>query len=95
MPLAADAGRDDRILSEEIAVILAVIYILSLVFSFETHRQIFEPAKRRTPPAGGSRGMPEWSRGKSLIVLVVATVGVAVMSEMLVGSVDRRPRPWA
>jgi Ca2+:H+ antiporter len=66
-------------LSEEIAVILAVTYLLSLVFTLGTHRHLFV-AEANDPP--------EWSRRFSIAVLVAATVTIAVMSELLVGSVE-------
>jgi Ca2+:H+ antiporter len=70
-------------LSEEIAVVLAVIYVLSLVFSLKTHRHLF------AGPEGdpGAAHAPEWGRRPAFAVLLGATVGVAVMSEFLVGSV--------
>ena len=66
-------------LSEEIAVILVVTYLLSLVFTLGTHRHLLG-AEESEPP--------EWSRGFAVLILAAATVGVAAMSEMLVGSVE-------
>lgn len=74
-------------LSEEIAFILAGVYILSLIFSLRTHRHLFadrEGDKETT----GEHHQPEWSRIASLLVLVLATAGVALMAEFLVGSVE-------
>ncbi|MBY0521954.1 MAG: calcium/proton exchanger [Gemmataceae bacterium] len=84
--LTPEQSKNIEFLSEEIAGILAAIYVLSLVFSLVTHRHLFDP------PGGpeattGSHG-PEWSRRTSILVLLVATAGVAWMSEMLVGSVE-------
>lgn len=77
-------------LSEEIAVILAVVYVLSLVFSFVTHRQIFESSESpHVAEAAAAVHAPAWGRGKSLLVLIAATVGVAVMSELLVDSAEQ------
>ncbi|MCI0377067.1 MAG: calcium/proton exchanger [Gemmataceae bacterium] len=71
-------------LSEEIAVILALMYILSLVFTLKTHQHLFAG-----PECGPEDKIePEWSKRTSLIVLLVATAGVALMSEFLVGSVN-------
>ncbi len=74
-------------LSEEIAAILAVIYLLSLVFSLWTHQDLFggSAEDRQTT---GEHHQPEWNRTASLLVLVLATAGVAWMAEMLVGSVE-------
>jgi Ca2+:H+ antiporter len=72
-------------LSEEIAIILACVYLLSLVFSLRTHRHLFLSSYADEEWA---RYEPEWNRTTSLVVLIMATVGVAVMSEFLVGSVE-------
>ena len=71
-------------LSEEIAVVLAVLYVLSLVFSLKTHQHLF--AGPECGPEDAPE--PEWGRRLSLIVLLVATAGVAWMSELLVHSVE-------
>src|SRR5205823_1152306 len=78
-------------LSEEIAVILAVTYLLSLVFTLRTHRHLF--AADGAPEWGpDEKPVPEWGRGVALTVLVSATLGVGVMSEFLVGSVEQAAR---
>ncbi len=74
-------------LSEEIAVILALLYVLSLVFSLRTHQHLFAGPEEGLPTTGEHR-QPEWSRRTSLVVLLAATAGVALMSEFLVGSVE-------
>lgn len=72
-------------LSEEIAAILAFMYVLSLLFSLLTHRHMFAgPEVEREVHAEP----PEWSILTSVIVLLIATAGVAVMSEKLVGTVE-------
>ena len=78
-------------LSEEIAVILAVVYLLSLVFSLWTHQHLFGGPEKELPTTGEHR-QPEWNRGTSLIVLLVATAGVAGMAHMLVDSVEHAGR---
>jgi len=86
--LSAAEVRNIESLSEEIAVILAVIYILSLVFSLKTHHHLFAGAEDQLPTTG-EHHEPEWSRRTSFLVLIVATAGVAWMSEMLIGSVEK------
>lgn len=75
-------------LSEEIAVILAIVYGLSLLFSLKTHQHLFGGPEEHT----GSEQQPEWDRKTSVIVLLAATAAVAVMSEFLVGSVEHAAR---
>jgi Ca2+:H+ antiporter len=71
-------------LSLEIAVVLFAIYALSLVFSLKTHRHLF---------TGNTEGRDvdaheRWTFRKALIVLFIATGGIALMSELLVGAVE-------
>jgi Ca2+:H+ antiporter len=74
-------------LSEEIAIILAVIYALSLVFSLWTHQHLFTGSENAVATSE-AHPRPEWSRTTSLLVLFAATVGVAAMGQLLAGSVE-------
>jgi Ca2+:H+ antiporter len=72
------AGRATELyLSEWVAGILIATYAFSLLFSLRTHKRLFggEPH-----PMEG----PTWSTGRAVLVLGLATVGVAVESEILV-----------
>jgi Ca2+:H+ antiporter len=64
-------------MSEAVAVILIATYGLSLLFTLRTHRSLFGGDPH--PIAG-----PVWSVGKAVAILGLATVGVAVESELLV-----------
>ncbi len=66
-------------LSLEISIVLLVTYALSLLFTLHTHKQLF---------SGESHAESEWTKGKSIAVLAVATAFIAWMSEILVGSVE-------
>lgn len=88
--VAPSGASDDRTvehLSEEIAALLALVYLLSLVFSLKTHRHLFAGPEDELPTTG-ERHQPEWDRKRSLTILLAATAGVAWMSEILVGSVE-------
>lgn len=74
-------------LSEEIAVILSVIYLLSLIFTLRTGRRISSGPPEELPTIGEHHG-PEWSWRTALVLLLLATAGVAAMSELLAGSVE-------
>lgn len=79
-------GRQQAIhlISNEIAAVLALSYLLGLIFSLWTHRQLFAG-----PEAAAERRMQaDWSIRAATVVLVAATGGVALMSECLVGSVE-------
>jgi Ca2+:H+ antiporter len=79
------AGMGERKLSLEIAVVLLITYVLSLVFTLKTHRHLYGGAAEHGDAAHGAEGS---SRRKSVGVLVGATALVAVMSEFLVGAID-------
>ncbi len=79
------AGHDLELLSEEIAIILAGMYVLSLFFTLRTHRHLFAGPEVECGPE--DKIEPEWGRGKAFFILFVATAGVAIMSEFLVESV--------
>ena len=70
-------------LSLAIAVALFLTYFCVLVFSLKTHRQFYE----------GENGKPEkktqhWPAGRAVLILLGATVFVAILSEFLVGTID-------
>jgi Ca2+:H+ antiporter len=77
-------------LSEEIAVILAIVYALSLVFVLGTHRSMFHENAPSLTERDAPVDMSESSRGWAFAVgqLLLATIGIAAMSEFLVGSVE-------
>ena len=72
-------------LSEEISIVLFATYVLSLWFSLKTHSHLFGGPE---DSGSGEHHEPEWNRKTSVIVLLLATVGVAIMAEFLVSSVD-------
>ncbi|HKO99518.1 MAG TPA: calcium/proton exchanger [Pyrinomonadaceae bacterium] len=83
-------------LSLAIAVVLFLTYALILMFSLVTHRELFG-GKHIAHQAGEELSRMEaeegahapWSVGKSVGVLVGATAFVALISEFLVGAIER------
>jgi Ca2+:H+ antiporter len=69
-------------LSVFVAIIMIIIYILSLVFSFYTHKHIYAS---NTEEEGGTA---KWSLKKSILVLIVSTVLIAIESEFLVSGIE-------
>ncbi|KUP09030.1 cation transporter [Bacillus coahuilensis m2-6] len=68
-------------LSVGISVILILLYLAALFFKLVTHRGVYQPLE------GGAvhhEEEPEWGRGKALIILLLATIAVAYVSENLV-----------
>jgi Ca2+:H+ antiporter len=64
-------------MSEAVSVILLVTYGLSLLFTLRTHRRLF--GAEAHPTEG-----PVWGPRKATLILALATVGIAVESELLV-----------
>ncbi|MGN6391499.1 MAG: calcium/proton exchanger [Gemmatimonadales bacterium] len=73
----AAAGVPELRMSEAVAVILIVTYGFSLLFTLRTHRRLFAGDPHPT------EGEP-WGMGKAVLILGLATVGVAIESELLV-----------
>jgi Ca2+:H+ antiporter len=79
-------------LSLAIAVVLFLTYIGTLVFSLVTHKELFvgeavqgcaQEVGHETEESG-----EHWTKGKSILVLLIATCFVALISEFLVGAVE-------
>lgn len=68
-------------LSIVVAVIMFAIYILSLIFSFFSHKDLYATETEEETS-------PKWSLKKSIIILVAATVFIGIESEIFVGSVE-------
>jgi Ca2+:H+ antiporter len=71
-------------LDTEIAVVLLVTYALSLVFTLRTHRSIYGPPEHQAESADHRPVRV----GRWVLVLLAATAGVALVSELLVGAVS-------
>jgi Ca2+:H+ antiporter len=82
-------------LSLPIAIVLFATYILTLVFSLVTHKELFAgesgvaPDRDEAHAAEMHSDGESWSKGKSLGILLIATVFVALVSEFLVGAVEQ------
>jgi Ca2+:H+ antiporter len=73
-------------LDTEIAVVLFVTYCLSLLFTLRTHRAPAAPAEIR------KGGKPHEGKRRWILMLLGATAAVAVVSEIMVGSVEATAR---
>jgi Ca2+:H+ antiporter len=80
--------RVEQELSLEIAVVLFITYILSLIFSLKTHKHLYSSGGEESENDKSDKKEGHWSKGKSLTVLLVATALVALISEFLVGSIE-------
>jgi Ca2+:H+ antiporter len=84
-------------LSLGIAAVLFITYICTLAFSLVTHKDLLTATPEASAAKGSAAraasevpraGSTEWSKSKSVIVLLVATLFVAWLSEFLVTSVE-------
>ena len=66
---------------------LFLTYLLSLVFSLRTHKHLYAPATSHLTKEAALDTV-SWSVQRAVVVLLLATGGVAVMSELLVGAVE-------
>jgi Ca2+:H+ antiporter len=76
----------ERTLSLEIAIVLMATYLLGLVFTLRTHRHLYTGAAGAHALEEVGEGTPSMKR--ALLLLLGATAGVALMSELLVGAVE-------
>ena len=69
-------------LSIVVAIVMFILYILSLIFSFFTHKDLYAT----TTEEEGHES--KWSLKKSIAILIIATVIIAIESEFLVGGIE-------
>lgn len=69
-------------LSVFVGVIMLIIYAISLFFSFNTHKDIYTNAQQE------SESSAKWTLKKAILVLVMATVFIAIESEFLVDGIE-------
>ena len=87
-----------QLLSDSLAIILIIVYILGIIFTFFTHKHLFvQPEEPATAAGNGAQPAAaahdddhhgHWSKKKSFILLAANMAGVIVVSEILVGSVE-------
>lgn len=72
-----------EIMSIGVAVVMMTLYVLGLIYSFRYAKSpiTVAPAKMETES-------PHWSKNKAIIILILATLGVVIASELLVGAVE-------
>ena len=82
---AAHATILDEKLSLGVAVILILVYVANLVYSLITHKDTFSDANETHAPEAGHAS---WSLGKTLGILVGATVITAIEAELVSGALE-------
>ncbi|MDA2919817.1 calcium/proton exchanger [Desulfobacterota bacterium AH_259_B03_O07] len=71
-------------LSLFIAIILFFTYLLSLIFLLYTHKHLYIGKEGHS----SEKEEMQWTKKKSILILFSAVVGIAIMSELLVGAVE-------
>lgn len=66
-----------------VAIVLILVYVANLIYTFVTHRDVFVSRKREVEPTE-----PVWPLWQSLAVLCGATVVVAIESDLISGSLE-------
>ena len=73
------------------SVVLLIVYALGLLFTLRTHKHIFSsPPRHPDDPEyhGGHNDGDSWSTKKSVLVLLIASIGIGFIAELLVGSAE-------
>ncbi|KKB33724.1 calcium/proton exchanger [Bacillus thermotolerans] len=73
---------DTLTLSIGISIVLIALYLAALFFKLVTHRGVYAGNKENSETAHEEE--PEWSKGKAILILLLATAAVAYVSESLV-----------
>ena len=83
-------AQQEQNLSLAIAVVLILTYGATLWFSLKTHKGLFIGSSSETGVADEDDEAhgAEWSKQKSMVILLVATIFVALISEFLVGAIE-------
>src|SRR5919106_6957601 len=81
-PERVEYGSTIETLSALTACVLIATYVIGLVFSLKTHRDIFNPHYEEEGETMG------WTVRRSVIMLAIAGAAVGLMSEILVGSIS-------
>lgn len=76
---------DVEYLSIGVAIALMITYILSLIYSF---RLPAEPVRSRQKTAAAEPEHVGWGMRRALVILTVAVVFIAALSEILVGAIE-------
>jgi Ca2+:H+ antiporter len=78
-----------QLLSDSLAVLLLGVYIAGIIFTFITHKHLFtSTVHSKENNNTSSTTLTKWTKKKSFLILGISMIGVVVVSEILVGSVE-------
>lgn len=83
-------GEHDHRVSIAASVVLLLIYAAGLLFTLRTHAHLLSrsPAVIDEPQDTSAKHEAGWSAKKSILVLLLASVGIGLVAELLVGSAE-------
>lgn len=70
-------------LSIFVAIVMIIIYSLSLYFSFSTHKHLYVTTEENI-----TETKAKWSLKKAIFILIIATILIAIESEFLVNGIE-------
>ena len=78
-----------QFLSDALAILLLLVYIAGIIFTFYTHKYLFVSPHIETENNSHSvSNNKHWQKKKAFLMLAISMVGVVAISEILVGSVE-------
>ncbi len=84
-----------QILSDFVAILLLCVYVAGIIFTFFTHKHLFVTASdSEVEQTTMEQNHRHWSKTKSFVMLAISMVGVVVVSEILVGSVEETSKQF-
>jgi Ca2+:H+ antiporter len=84
-----------QMLSDFVAIVLLCVYIAGIVFTFFTHKHLFVTVRDSdVEQMTMEQNHSHWSKTKSFIMLAISMVGVVVVSEILVGTVEETSKQF-
>jgi Ca2+:H+ antiporter len=89
-----------QFLSDALAIILLSVYIAGIVFTFFTHKHLFvspqmeEENNNHNIAATTATTTKHWDKKRAFFMLAISMVGVVVISEILVGSVEETSKQF-
>ena len=89
-----------QFLSDALAIILLSVYIAGIVFTFFTHKHLFvspqmeEENHNHNIDTTTTTTTKHWDKKRAFFMLAISMVGVVVVSEILVGSVEETSKQF-
>ena len=85
-----------QFLSDALAIILLLVYIAGIVFTFFTHKHLFVSPQMEEENNNHNidTTTKHWDKKRAFFMLAISMVGVVVISEILVGSVEETSKQF-